>query len=475
MKKLFLVCSILLIWLVAADLGLRILWPGSTPFAHVDMLSYSAPMADPLLIGALEPSADLWMPAFGADDSIRVQTNAYGFRDGLIPKEKPADTTRVVIMGSSAAFGWGLPDDETLSTRLETILYEKGNRSVEVINAAVPESTLFLMLKAYERHVHRLQADWLILVVGHDDTDHARLSDEDVYAVLESHSVEDKPDGLSAFLAYHSFLGGQWMSRSRETARETLATLIEQNRASSVWKPRVETDRAVAYGKAILDHHAQQGGKAILVHANLLNLRFIDSMRTLAESTGVPLLDLRPILERNAGRFERQMAFDKGLEASTFEEAEGQSTLRFRVLAPPVHSSPLYISGNHESLGTGLPNRVLMRDDGREGDEKGGDGVWTLQISLQFDEPIRYSFTSDSGITFTDVGGMYKRERYNSLVEYEIRPREWAPHVRWTSIVHRLDEPPYADSFLPGPVRIPDAQALHTLATRLAAMILAES
>lgn len=54
----------------------------------------------------------------------------------------------------------------------------------------------------------------------------------------------------------------------------------------------------------------------------------------------------------------------------------------------------IYIVGNHESLANWRPNVVAMRDDGREGDEKAGDGVWSLQLLLPKGFELQYKYTN---------------------------------------------------------------------------------
>ncbi len=67
-----------------------------------------------------------------------MHINAHGTRgpDFVVPK--PANTIRILSLGDSRTFGWGLGDQETYSSLLQDGLQrDLGNsRKVEVINAA---------------------------------------------------------------------------------------------------------------------------------------------------------------------------------------------------------------------------------------------------------------------------------------------------------------------------------------------------
>jgi lysophospholipase L1-like esterase len=68
-----------------------------------------------------------------------VRTNSRGFRGPELPETKPAGTIRIVGLGDSVMFGWGVSEDETYLCRLQNLLaaVAAGDR-VEVLNLAVP-------------------------------------------------------------------------------------------------------------------------------------------------------------------------------------------------------------------------------------------------------------------------------------------------------------------------------------------------
>jgi len=63
----------------------------------------------------------------------------------------------------------------------------------------------------------------------------------------------------------------------------------------------------------------------------------------------------------------------------------------------------IYIVGNHELLGSWVPNRVRMYDDGTHGDTK-GDGIWTLELQLPPGVEIQYKYTNSGAEGSWDPG-----------------------------------------------------------------------
>jgi lysophospholipase L1-like esterase len=67
---------------------------------------------------------------------VDVRINQRKLRDAEYPYERPAGVQRVLMLGDSVTFGWGVPAEDTVSKRLERMLRAAG-RNVEVINTGV--------------------------------------------------------------------------------------------------------------------------------------------------------------------------------------------------------------------------------------------------------------------------------------------------------------------------------------------------
>ena len=101
----------------------------------------------------------------------RVRTNAEGVRsEERHELPKPPGTYRVVILGDSQAFGWGVAYEEMFSTLLETSLNDEWTgRRVEVINLGVPGYNTAQEAANFRAFGQQYEADCvLILFIGND-------------------------------------------------------------------------------------------------------------------------------------------------------------------------------------------------------------------------------------------------------------------------------------------------------------------
>ena len=90
---------------------------------------------DPLLYWKLKPNQD----CFTKIDHKPVHVNSHGTRGPEFQTAKPANTIRILSLGDSKTFGWGLTEAESYSGLIEKMLQQHvgGGRKVEVINAGV--------------------------------------------------------------------------------------------------------------------------------------------------------------------------------------------------------------------------------------------------------------------------------------------------------------------------------------------------
>lgn len=97
----------------------------------------------------------------GAD----VMTNDKGMRDNRhFPQYPDGNTTRVLMLGDSVTFGFGVPSDATTSSRLEEKL-ARGipGRAFEVINAGVGNYNTQMEVEAYLKLSEEIHPDVVIL------------------------------------------------------------------------------------------------------------------------------------------------------------------------------------------------------------------------------------------------------------------------------------------------------------------------
>lgn len=110
------------------------------------------------------------------DGWVTIDRN--GFRSTTdVPRTKPAGRRRLMLVGGSTVFGWGVGDDEHLGAYLQTALdTASGADTWEVINAGVPYFASFQELNWYLHVLHAFQPDLLVILHGRNDA---------IYAVMD--------------------------------------------------------------------------------------------------------------------------------------------------------------------------------------------------------------------------------------------------------------------------------------------------
>lgn len=104
--------------------------------------------------------------------NVDVSTDRHGFRGPDRPAEKPAGGLRIVGIGDSVMFGWGVPEPETVLRRLETRLRaEFPGRHVDVINTAVPGYNTAMEVEVLVEKGLRFRPDLVIVDFCGNDTD----------------------------------------------------------------------------------------------------------------------------------------------------------------------------------------------------------------------------------------------------------------------------------------------------------------
>ncbi len=88
----------------------------------------------PWLYG-LRPGIEVKVPATG---DVVYRINEDGFRDRRYPKTPPDGAFRIMVLGNSVGFGYGVEEPETFATRLEEVLNGRSSAGgVEVLNFSV--------------------------------------------------------------------------------------------------------------------------------------------------------------------------------------------------------------------------------------------------------------------------------------------------------------------------------------------------
>jgi lysophospholipase L1-like esterase len=105
------------------------------------------------------------------DFQVTVRTNSLGLRGAPVSVAKPPGVLRLLVLGDSFAFGFGVEDHEAFPALLAPLLAERLGRRVEVLNAGVPGWSadhyyLFMRTRGFA-----LEPDAVLVAVTENDVD----------------------------------------------------------------------------------------------------------------------------------------------------------------------------------------------------------------------------------------------------------------------------------------------------------------
>lgn len=179
-KEVSLLAGTLVICLIFLEIGLRahyvLTYPGSIEDAyqypqnpqrgsHVTLGSMTRPSPNRRIIYELKPNLDVYHMG------VQVTTNSLGWREKEILKEKNKSTIRIIGIGDSTMYGWGVNEDE----RYMDVLENKLNKSFpeynwEILVFAVPGYNLVMEVEVLKQYALGYDPD--LVVYGFTDNDH---------------------------------------------------------------------------------------------------------------------------------------------------------------------------------------------------------------------------------------------------------------------------------------------------------------
>lgn len=126
---------------------------------HFPQVRYQS---DPRVIFTLRPDQE----AYTADKKADI--NARGLRGPLVPYERTPGMLRILILGDSIAFGYGVEESDSVGARLTARLAARGLRA-EVINTGVPSYNVEQEVGYLAAEGARYRPDWVLLAVCWND------------------------------------------------------------------------------------------------------------------------------------------------------------------------------------------------------------------------------------------------------------------------------------------------------------------
>ena len=155
----------MLIMLLVVEWGLRVFNPFGVEFFHLLPYHMQGMVDDPLL-GYKHDKTISYMLG-----SRRVTINDHGLRDTDIPYVKPDNEKRILVLGDSVTFGWGVSQGEAFSDQMEPLLREQTGGHWQVINAGVNGYNTEQEAAYLRSEGMRYSPDYVLLIYVSNDVD----------------------------------------------------------------------------------------------------------------------------------------------------------------------------------------------------------------------------------------------------------------------------------------------------------------
>lgn len=234
--------------------------------------------------------------------TFRVSTDANGLRVPLHAEDKPAGTFRIMTLGCSTTFGWGVDDADSYPAQLETKLHERGRSSVEVVNGGQPGHSSFQGLWLWDTVLQRYHPDLVVFGYIVQDARKVAYSDRS-QAVLQGNAEFLKQNVLyqsRLYLGLKVALGG-WQ-------------IEQKDKAATVF--RVPPDEYVENIRAFQKKVEAAGARFVLFGFPLERAGYTADHRnilhTYSDLEKVPLYDPQPEFERYSSQRTLYFPQDRG-------------------------------------------------------------------------------------------------------------------------------------------------------------------
>jgi len=254
----------------------------------------------------------------GAHFTVRVSHNADGLRDRPYSREREPGRRRVLVLGDSFVWCWGVELEQCFTERLEAALGD-----TDVINTGVPGYSTAQELLFYEREGRRYRPDLVLLVIVPNDVVEnlrgwgPRFRLEGGRLVTTNVPVPRRKGALGEWLNAHSrvfaelnYMAAMLQESSQNMSRPPVPAHAgpappEVNQAAS---PATPPGKGELLTEALLDRLAtdvQQDGARFAAALEAMPPPMARWLHGFFAARGIPCLELGPALRMAEVRGER--------------------------------------------------------------------------------------------------------------------------------------------------------------------------
>ncbi len=284
------------------------------------------------LFWRLHPNLDL--PArnylvpkeWGDPPTFPIRTNAAGMREEESWREGSA--VRILCMGNSCTFGWGIARDETYTAQLDALFAARPvGFDVDARNAGIPGYTSHQGLLFYRSDLASFESDVVIISFGFNDSRLATQSDE-VIQIARS-SFGGRLGAYAGRLRIYRFLESLFL-KGKSAVNEAGRT------------PRVSIENYEQNLRNLISDVRAGGAEPVLL-ALVMPPEYRDAMTRVSVEQDVVLVDPMPVVASLVKVF-ADGETPPGFENLAVPPYDPDADPRTALFADPIHPNP---AGNY--------------------------------------------------------------------------------------------------------------------------------
>ena len=353
------------------------------------------------------------LPAeFRDNPTWTIDLNAQGYRTADVAAAKPPATVRVACIGDSWTFGMNVDQDRAYPDRLAAYLRDtKPGTRYEVLNFGVLGYSSFQGLQLLKARVLDLHPDVVAIGFAMNDSGVPGYRDKDVVGGEPTRVMKGATE-MAAELELYKLL--DYVAQRLRFRPKTIGDYLRAESEAPKTSEPVDYSTMEAWTRVSPADYERNvrdmirlagtvGARVVLLDNELWGgSPYRPLLKKISADAHVPLVDSFQLLTEARREVEHEVEQRLHLEAPTPPQPDGPApvetsatTVIFRVYrgtfeVPRVMS----IAGSGAPLGEFQPNTILMRDDGLEGDQRSGDGVWSYRASFPAGSSVRYVYTN---------------------------------------------------------------------------------
>jgi hypothetical protein len=161
-REIILTLSSILISLIIAEVAIRVLDPLGVSYFQEASRYHLDKLPDPILVYKHAPGLQRTY------QGVRVFINELGLRDRNLEKKQDGEL-RILLLGDSVTFGWGVPIEATFGRKLESALASMLGRPVRTVNTGVGSYNTVQEYAVLRTYANVIEPDVVVLLYVKND------------------------------------------------------------------------------------------------------------------------------------------------------------------------------------------------------------------------------------------------------------------------------------------------------------------